>query len=1096
MTNSLKKLISILSASAIAISIAPMALAEELEVASDAIVYYEENFDDIPSGYLANMTAELSTNTDYEDSKGITFKSAHRSDGDYYQIALNATSEGYLSFYAAKYTNAERMPKLIFSRTSGISFANDVVVTMDVQFPSADKSIIVKDSAGTSISVSAPGADYTGQWLTVTLASTDTETYKLVTDADGNVVAFETLTTILADVDMITVPAANVNNLFLDNLYIADETYAIPDSVVLDAAMNQITVSETQPGMTVEDGIYTVQRDVSLPAQPEGVTLEWVLEQSADGEIWEDTSYARVTNNKLIISPTEDSVNYLVRVTANVTCGDLTESKSFMFRVMAPDPNEPVVYYNEDFESMSGTLVDLSSSSNTGYESTNGLTFTCGSRDSDTAVTGANIGGSDDKYLNLYQQKYTGSGRQPVVTLSRTNGVTFTNNLVIKFNVTFADATTTVDITDSSNNTLKISAPGADALNTWISVEICKQSGNTIVVMKDESGNLLKLYTDKVKLSDVRTISTPDIAYSSLYIDDLYISDELYAISDETIVEAGLAALVLDSTQTNLAANGDEFDAKGDFLIPESPELTAVTWAVEEKALDASEWTASNFMSVSGTKVVINPTNEIDNYDVRLVATVTCGEVTDTKTFVINLPNPMAEVINLLASGYEFVESTDYTDAANTSKLTYDLNGGETLKFDLVLPTKVSGYRNSTIAWTSSDSDLVSINGSTATIMTDDLDEHDVTLTAVVTYEKGSVKFSSEPQNFNIKVGYTEEDIEDTENYYKGKYKVRFDAAYADNFEDIPEETTSNIDLPSKGKFGSKISWSSSAPSIISKTGEVSRATTDRDVTLTASIISGAGSEEKSFVVTVPKKKAASGGGGGGGGGSMSSTGTISKPGNTGTVATNTAPSIIENTTAEEIVSQLQEEAASANDLFTDLSSASWAREAINALAAAGIVNGKSDTNFAPNDTVTRAEFAKMLMGVFGLDSGAYATSSFKDVSTDAWYFNSVETAYNLGIITGIGDGKFAPNALITRQDMAVMVVRAANVCGVSIPEVNAAIEFADSAIISDYAKASVSALQKAGIINGVSDTEFAPLDNATRAQAAQILYNILKIAG
>lgn len=72
------------------------------------------------------------------------------------------------------------------------------------------------------------------------------------------------------------------------------------------------------------------------------------------------------------------------------------------------------------------------------------------------------------------------------------------------------------------------------------------------------------------------------------------------------------------------------------------------------------------------------------------------------------------------------------------------------------------------------------------------------------------------------------------------------------------------------------------------------------------------------------------------------------------------------------------------------------------------------------------------------------------------------------------------------------MVMRAATVAGQSVTAVEEAITFADDASIADYAKEAVSTLQAAGIINGVSDTEFAPVSNATRAQAAQILYSFL----
>ncbi|MBR0366200.1 MAG: S-layer homology domain-containing protein, partial [Clostridia bacterium] len=206
---------------------------------------------------------------------------------------------------------------------------------------------------------------------------------------------------------------------------------------------------------------------------------------------------------------------------------------------------------------------------------------------------------------------------------------------------------------------------------------------------------------------------------------------------------------------------------------------------------------------------------------------------------------------------------------------------------------------------------------------------------------------------------------------------------------------------------------------------------------------------------------------------------------NTGAVATNT-------TSAADKVAQLQEEALAANDLFKDVSQAAWARDEINGLAKAGVINGKTAELFAPNDTITRAEFAKILMGAFGLASDAYTTSSFNDVVPGDWCFMYVESAYNLGIINGIGAGTFAPNALITRQDMAVMVARAAKIAGKDIAEAAGAKDFADAASIADYAKPSVDTLVKGGIINGMSDTEFAPLANATRAQAAKILYKFL----
>ena len=551
---------------------------------------------------------------------------------------------------------------------------------------------------------------------------------------------------------------------------------------------------------------------------------------------------------------------------------------------------------------------------------------------------------------------------------------------------------------------------------------------------------------------------------------------------------ADYAYSVLDIT--SLTKTNDVYTAAADFEIPSAPGGTTVTWKAMQKAKTASEWTDSSFITVSGTKATINPTSEIDNYDVKLVATITSGDVVVDKEFAIDLPNPMDEITGIIADELPTVNTTDKNTAGNT--ITFDLSGTDVLKYDLDLPVKSKTYKNTTIAWTSSDSDHISIAADgTATIMTSDLRTHEVTLTAVATYKKGSVTYSSAEQKYTVTMGYTSADVESSDATL-AKYKVRFDAAYDDNF-DVPSSTSANITLLEEGYFGSTISWSSNAPSVISAKGKFTKPSSSKTVKLTAKIsCSGTDDKlEKVFSVSVNVK---SSGGGGGGGSSTSTTGTSGSGTSTGSIASSTSAIITSPSveTTEDRLARLREEAAAANDLFTDIGKASWAREAINGLAAAGVINGKSDTEFAPNDNVTRAEFAKILMGTFGLASNAYTTSSFRDVPTDAWYFEYVESAYNLGIITGVGNGTFAPDALITRQDMAVMVARAAEMAGKTISEVSEAKDFADSGNIADYAKAPVDTLVKGGVINGMSDTEFAPLANATRAQAAKILYNFL----
>lgn len=178
---------------------------------------------------------------------------------------------------------------------------------------------------------------------------------------------------------------------------------------------------------------------------------------------------------------------------------------------------------------------------------------------------------------------------------------------------------------------------------------------------------------------------------------------------------------------------------------------------------------------------------------------------------------------------------------------------------------------------------------------------------------------------------------------------------------------------------------------------------------------------------------------------------------------------------------------------FQDLGDAAWAADAINFLAKKGVVTGYDETTFNPNGSVTRAEFAKMISSLYNLvnSSSKFATQSFTDVPKDAWYFNYVEVCAQLGIVNGYGDKTFAPNNLISRQEMAVIISRAAKVMGTKLTAVKDAKTFADANLIADYAAAAIDELQRAGIISGTSDTTFEPTAGCTRAQAATIIYNL-----
>ena len=239
-------------------------------------------------------------------------------------------------------------------------------------------------------------------------------------------------------------------------------------------------------------------------------------------------------------------------------------------------------------------------------------------------------------------------------------------------------------------------------------------------------------------------------------------------------------------------------------------------------------------------------------------------------------------------------------------------------------------------------------------------------------------------------------------------------------------------------------------------------------VTITATYKDTEGNE-KSASVKVTVKKASTTTGGNDGTTSGGGPGIIA-PGHTGAVTT---PNTNTNYKPD----------------FQDLDSVEWARTAINGLAMRGMISGRDQYTFDPNANITRAEYCQILMGAINA-LNAKGESTFADVPSTAWYYNAVSVASQLGIVSGYGDGNFGPNDLITRQDMALMTYKTAKIMNKSLEPVNAEITFEDSHEISDYAFEAVMTLQKAGIINGMTDTTFEPHSNATRAQSAKVIFD------
>jgi len=177
---------------------------------------------------------------------------------------------------------------------------------------------------------------------------------------------------------------------------------------------------------------------------------------------------------------------------------------------------------------------------------------------------------------------------------------------------------------------------------------------------------------------------------------------------------------------------------------------------------------------------------------------------------------------------------------------------------------------------------------------------------------------------------------------------------------------------------------------------------------------------------------------------------------------------------------------------FKDIESVPWAVEAIEDLASRGVVNGKGNNNFKPNDTITRAEFVCIIVRALGFETTP--VDSFVDVKPGKWYYDELMSAKAMGIINGDSSNRFYPDEPITREDIAVILVRAAKAAGKPFNgHSNSVLEkFHDKNLISSYAIASVATLHGEGVINGKSGNIIGPKDKATRAEAAVMVYRFI----
>ncbi|MNK38781.1 Alpha-amylase precursor [compost metagenome] len=176
---------------------------------------------------------------------------------------------------------------------------------------------------------------------------------------------------------------------------------------------------------------------------------------------------------------------------------------------------------------------------------------------------------------------------------------------------------------------------------------------------------------------------------------------------------------------------------------------------------------------------------------------------------------------------------------------------------------------------------------------------------------------------------------------------------------------------------------------------------------------------------------------------------------------------------------------------FADVPASHWASAAIKSLTAKQIVTGVTDTKYQPNSNVSRAEFTALLTRALGLQTDEHA--AFADVKPGAWYASYVDAAVKAGIVNGRSKDTFAPNETISREEMAVMLIRALEVKqGKKTDAAASAAAFADASKISSWAASYVNTAASLELVQGKENHQFDPQGFMTRAESAQVIYKLL----
>lgn len=176
---------------------------------------------------------------------------------------------------------------------------------------------------------------------------------------------------------------------------------------------------------------------------------------------------------------------------------------------------------------------------------------------------------------------------------------------------------------------------------------------------------------------------------------------------------------------------------------------------------------------------------------------------------------------------------------------------------------------------------------------------------------------------------------------------------------------------------------------------------------------------------------------------------------------------------------------------FIDNVGASWYHDSVEFCSNAGLMKGVGGGKFAPQTVTTRAMLVQVLYNLSGEKCAAHG---FADVPANAWYADAVNWAAANGIVNGVSDTRFAPDDPVTREQMVTILRRYALHFGAQDGAADALDAFADAGSASDYALDALRWAVTVGLVNGTSATQLSPQGSATRAQIATILMRFVRL--